>query len=113
MARYGLGGWIHGIAGPAFPWGTFVVNVAGSGALGFAAALLQSSVVTPEARAFLTVGFLGAFTTFSTFSYEAMALVHDGAWTRAAGYVAGSVALGLAAVFAGFWLAHGLLHRGG
>ena len=113
MARYAVGGWVHGFAGPSFPWGTLVVNVAGSLALGLAAGLLQSSTVTPELRAFLTVGLLGAFTTFSTFSYEAMTLVQDSEWTRAAGYVAGSVAFGLTAVFAGYWMAAALLHRGG
>ena len=104
-----MGGWIHGLLGPAFPWGTFVVNVAGCFALGLSVRLLHASVVAPETRAFLTVGVLGAFTTFSTFSYEAATLLQDGKWVRAAAYVGGSVLLGLVAVLAGFWLAASLL----
>ena len=110
VARYGVGGWIHGMTGAGFPWGTFVVNVAGCSILGLLMPLLQASVATPEARAFLAVGVLGGFTTFSTFSFESVALVQDGQWVRAAAYTLGSVGFGLAAAFAGFWLGTALLH---
>ena len=109
MARYGVGGWVQGLTGATFPWGTLAVNVAGCFALGLAMPLLQASVATPEARAFVAVGLLGGFTTFSTFSFEAMALVQDGQWSRAAAYTLGSVGLGLAAVLVGFWLGTMLL----
>ncbi len=103
LARYGAGGWIHGVTGAGFPWGTLVVNVAGCFTLGLVMPILQASIATPEARAFVAVGLLGGFTTFSTFSFEAMALVQDGQWARAASYTFGSVGLGRAAVVAGFW----------
>jgi len=104
-----MGGWIHGLMGAAFPWGTFVVNVVGCFALGLLMPLLQASTATPEARAFMSVGLLGGFTTFSTFSFEAVALVRDGQWARASTYTFGSVGLGLAAAFAGLWVGTMLL----
>lgn len=109
VARYGVGGWVHGVTGAGFPWGTFAVNVAGCFVLGLSMPILQASIAAPEARAFVAVGLLGGFTTFSTFSYEAVALVQDGQLARAATYTFGSVGLGLAAVFTGFWLGTMLL----
>lgn len=109
LARYGVGGWVHALTGAAFPWGTLTVNVVGCFALGLAMPLLQASLAAPETRAFVAVGLLGAFTTFSTFSFEAMTLVQDGQWLRAATYTFGSVGLGLVAVIAGFWLGTTLL----
>ncbi len=85
------------------------MNVAGSLLLGFAVVWLQGSVSSAEARALITIGFLGSFTTFSTFSYETVALLRDGEWWRAGGYAAGSFALGLAAVVTGAALASSLL----
>jgi CrcB protein len=90
-----------------------VVNVVGSFALGFLLPYtLDQAGISPSFRAMLTIGFCGGFTTFSTFSYEALALMQDGQWSRAAGYMAGSVAFSLAAVFAGWILAHQLLIHG-
>jgi fluoride exporter len=100
-ARYGLGRWVQEWAGPAFPWGTFVVNVLGSFALGFLLRATEASTISPETRAMLTVGFCGAFTTFSTFSHETIVLLQEGAWGRAVAYALGSLLLGLAAVAAG------------
>lgn len=109
MARYGVGGWVHSVTGAGFPWGTFAVNVAGCFVLGLMMPILHASIAAPEARAFVAVGLLGGFTTFSTFSFESVVLIHDGQWARAASYTFGSVGLGLAAVFAGFWLGTTLL----
>lgn len=102
VARYGLSGWIHAAVGTVLPWGTLVVNVAGSFLLGFSVRTLEFAAVTPELRAALTVGFLGAFTTFSTYSFETVALLQEGAWGRAAAYGLGSLLLGLLFVVAGF-----------
>lgn len=102
VARYGLSGWVQGLAGSGFPWGTMTVNALGSAALGLAVAWLESAALSADVRSFATVGLLGAFTTFSTFTFETLALVRDGDWSRAGGYLAGSLALGLAAVAAGF-----------
>ena len=104
LARYGLGGWIQERAGFAFPWGTLVVNVLGCLLIGFALRYLEAVRLTPEVRAFVGVGLLGAFTTFSTFGYETVALLEEGAWPRAAAYTVGSVILGIAAVYLGIAL---------
>lgn len=88
-----------------------MVNVLGSLALGFGLVWLQASVASAEARQFVAIGFLGSFTTFSTFSYETAAMLRDGEWWRAGGYVAGSVAVGLAAVIFGMGAANALLRR--
>lgn len=113
VARYGLSGWVHSRVGFQFPWGTLVVNVAGSLALGLVLRSLEGLPVSVEARAALTVGFLGAFTTFSTFSYETLMLVEDGAFGRAASYTVGSLLLGIVAVYAGMSAAGLILHARG
>lgn len=101
LARYGLSGWIHGRMGAAFPWGTLGVNVLGSFLIGLCFSYLQHTSLPPETREFVAIGLLGAFTTFSTFTWETAALLQDGEWSRAALYVGGSLVLGLAAVLAG------------
>ncbi|HEX6938900.1 MAG TPA: fluoride efflux transporter CrcB [Longimicrobiales bacterium] len=113
LARLGLAGWVQGWAGPSFPWGTLAVNAAGSLLLGLALRLLEGIAAPPEARAFVTVGFLGAFTTFSTFSYEAVALCLSGEWVRAAAYAFGSLFAGAVGVVAGFALAMVIVRQGG
>lgn len=111
-ARYGITGWVHRWAPATFPWGTLAVNVMGSLLLGFAYRYLEATTVSAETRQFVTIGLLGAFTTFSTFSYEAVALLQDGEWPRALAYVFGSVVVGLAAVFVGFRAATAVLELG-
>lgn len=113
FARYGLSGWIYSVAGASFPWGTFAVNLIGSFILGFLAPTMQVAPVSPEVRSLLTVGFCGAFTTFSTFSYETVMLLQEGAWGRAALYALGSLLLGLLALWGGIALATGTLRLGG
>lgn len=113
VSRYLLGGWIQASAGSAFPWGTLVVNVSGSLLFGIAIVVLGAAAETEQARQLITVGFLGAFTTFSTFSYETLDLVRAGAPLRAAAYVTTSVAVGLAAVVAGVAIATALLRGSG
>jgi len=105
VCRYLASGWIQSLTGAFFPWGTLVVNVTGSLGLGFALVWLQSTVSSPALRELVAIGFLGSFTTFSTFSYEALAMLRDGEWSQAAGYTLGSVAMGLVAVAAGAALA--------
>jgi CrcB protein len=103
LSRYLVGGAVQRLAAGTFPVGTLLVNVTGSFLLG---AILRYGIdtpsVTPELRAFLTVGFCGGYTTFSTFSYETAALLEDGEWSRAALYVALSVAVSVVATFLGF-----------
>lgn len=100
-ARYGMGRWVQAAAEDGFPWGTLVVNVLGSFLLGILLRATESAAVSTETRAMLMVGFCGAFTTFSTFTYETVELVQHGAWARAGAYALGSVLVGLGALAAG------------
>ena len=113
LARYGISGWVYDRMGESFPWGTLVVNLVGCLALGLVIRWLQVSAVAPELRPFLTIGVLGAFTTFSTFSYETVALLQEGQWLRAGLYMGGSVVLGLIAMVAGMALATAFARAGG
>jgi CrcB protein len=112
VARYAVGGWMQAAAGPGFPWGTLVINVSGSLLLMFVYNFLEGTAAPAEWRAFLGIGILGGYTTFSTFSYETVRLLQDGEWKRAAAYVIASVILSLAAAVLGFRLASVLLRRG-
>jgi CrcB protein len=106
LARYGLQGLVQHRTSSDFPSGTQVVNLAGCFLLGGVAqyGLLHLSI-PPEWRMGITVGFFGAFTTFSTFGWEAVHLLEDGEWGRAATYVLSSVIGGLLAVVLGMRLA--------
>jgi CrcB protein len=110
VARYYLASAIQQRVGPTFPWGTLVINVSGSLLLGV---LMRYALATPsvsaELRAFLTTGFCGGYTTFSTYSYETATLLEDGQYGRAGTYALASVVLALLATFAGFVLARELI----
>ena len=104
-ARYLLGGWIANRLGAGFPYGTYVINVSGSFILGFFLAFAQDRAwVAPSARLLFAVGFVGAYTTFSTFEYESMRLFQDEELLLGAVYLIGSVVSGAAAVIAGIAL---------
>jgi CrcB protein len=108
-ARYALGNWIADRLGSTFPWHTFAINVTGSLAIGVILTLLTDRLVAdPAWRLFLVVGFLGGYTTFSSYTFEALTLVADGAWLQALGYGVGSNVVGLAAAYCGIILAHAL-----
>jgi CrcB protein len=103
IARYGLEGFVSQRTGEFFPWGTFVVNITGSFVLGFLFATLVEgqSTMAPWLRTAITVGFVGAYTTFSTLTLETFRLIEDGDLLRAAANSFGSLAAGLAAVYLG------------
>jgi fluoride exporter len=106
VSRYLLGGLVQRMLNTTFPAGTLLVNVTGSFLLGaIIRYALETPSLTPEVRAFLTIGFCGGYTTFSTFSYETMALLEDGEWSRAGVYITASVILSLVATFLGLALA--------
>jgi CrcB protein len=112
VARYAISQWVQLRTGAEFPYGTLLVNVTGSLVLAFLYATLEGTPAAPEWRAFLGIGVIGGYTTFSTFSYETVRLLQDGEWGRAALYVTASVVLSVAAAIAGFGLAPALLRRG-
>ena len=102
LARYGVDGFVSRRLLAAFPWGTFVVNVSGAFVLGLLMTLMTEQLTTaPWLRSALTIGLLGAYTTFSTLSYETYRLLEDGAVGLAAANMLGSMAAGLFAVYLG------------
>jgi CrcB protein len=101
VARYLVGMESTRLLGLGFPWGTFMINIAGSFLIGAFVELFALKWDLPqEARVFLTVGICGGFTTFSAFSLDAYVLMQRGDWWLAAGYVAGSVLLSIGALVA-------------
>lgn len=79
LVRYVLAGWVQESSGNGFPWGTMAVNVIGSLLIGLVMSLSSRTLwITPQMRLLLATGFLGGFTTFSTFSYETLSLIQDG-----------------------------------
>ena len=102
VARFGVSTGVYRWLGRDFPWGTLAVNGLGSFAMGLLFVLfLERSLIAPEARAAILVGFLGSFTTFSTFSLETLTLVEQGEAVRALVNVFASVLLCVGACWAG------------
>jgi CrcB protein len=102
LTRYWLDGVVSRRAGGGFPWGTLTINVTGSFLLGLLFTLLTERYrVDPWLRSALTIGFLGAYTTFSTLSLETYRLLEDGALGLALANALGTLAAGLAALYVG------------
>lgn len=109
LARYGVDGFVSRRLLAAFPWGTFVVNISGAFVLGLLMTLMTEQLTTaPWLRSALTIGLLGAYTTFSTLSYETYRLIEDGAVGLAATNMLGSMAAGLFAIYLGVVAARAL-----
>ena len=108
-ARYWLGVAISRWAGPQFPWATLAINVSGSFAIGLLTVFLSRWLPHPHMRLLLVVGFLGGYTTFSSFSAETLVLWERGERAQCVGYVVGSVGAGLVAVVLGTALGRGLI----
>jgi CrcB protein len=105
-ARYLVAGWITERLGASFPYGTLVINVSGSFILGFFSIFISERLlVHANWRLFFAIGFLGAYTTFSTFSFENFALIQERSYVLALVNMLGSVFLGLIAVVAGIIVA--------
>ena len=105
LARYGLGGLVQGWTSLSFPWGTFAVNAVGCFAFGLIWVLGgERSGLSIETRTILLVGFMGAFTTFSTFIFETNKLMADSQWLWAAGNILLHMVVGVAMLLAGIAL---------
>lgn len=113
-SRYFVSGFVGRRIGEAFPWGTMVVNVSGAFAIGLvaAAAMVESLMPMPAGWQFAVIGFLGAYTTVSSFSLQTLALARDGQFLKAGGNVALSVILTLSAVALGYGLGAAILGAG-
>ncbi len=105
MMRDVFSRFVYSLFYPTFPYGTMAVNVFGSLLFGFLWQLMENLVVTREIKALIFTGFLGAFTTFSTFSFETVNLIRDGEFKFAVLNIVVSVFLGIFCVFLGFFLA--------
>ncbi len=107
MGRFWLTGVIGARVGEFFPWGTLVVNITGSFAIGLFIAVTGAGgrlAVTPRFAQFFTVGVCGGYTTFSAFSQQTLKLAQTGQWWHAGANVALSILLCLAGVWLGHWL---------
>lgn len=101
-ARYGLQGAVYRLTGAAFPYGTLAVNVLGAFIIGFLMTFFEERfIVNPSLRVFLTIGILGGFTTFSSFSYETIVMLRDGSYWLGIINVVSNVAICLAATWLG------------
>lgn len=102
IARFVLGSYIGNRMGSRFPYGTFVINISGSFLIGFILTILaQRTDVSPNWRYLIPIGFIGAYTTFSTFEYETLRTVQDGQMLMAFANVGSSLIAGFAAVWLG------------
>ena len=108
VARYWMTNAVMVLTGPRFPWGTIVINIVGSFVIGFVAFLTTPVGRVPlsfDLRAFILVGICGGYTTFSAFSLQTLELARTGYWLGALGNIVLSIALCLAAVWAGYAVA--------
>ncbi len=103
LCRYWLGDIMHRLCGASFPWGTLTINVVGCLLFGFVWSLAdERMLISPEARIVILTGFMGAFTTFSTYAFESAQMLKDADWLRAFANIALENVVGIAAVFLGF-----------
>lgn len=109
LSRYFVSGWVLTLAGRALPYGTLAVNVLGSFLLGFVMeGSLRSTLLSPEVRMGITTGFMGGFTTFSTFSYETVRLLEEGSLLQAGANILLNIIVCLVCAAFGIYLARQL-----
>jgi fluoride exporter len=105
LARFGIAKFVNQISGGVFPWGTMTVNFIGLFVIGFLYELFEKTLVPSEIRLFLTVGFLGALTTFSTYGMETITLFRNGQYGAAILNIVLSNVVGIVLVVAGIYVA--------
>ncbi len=109
LSRYAVSGLTHRYIAGIFPWGTLMVNVTGAFVIGFLWGLFEMKGLSPNTRMFLFIGFLGGYTTFSTFALESLNLIRDGDIKMAVLNIVLNNLLALILVFAGYFLSKGIL----
>jgi len=103
--RYWVADWAANRWGGDFPYGTFLINMTGSFILGMVVALITDHyIIDPRLRILITVGLLGSFTTFSTYTYESIALIQQGQWWLGLVNLLGSSLLGGLSALLGIWI---------
>ena len=105
LMRYSFSGFVYRLTGAGFPWGTLCVNLTGSFFIGILWGLSEIFMIAPGSRAFIMTGFIGSFTTFSTFSLENIHLIREREYFLSGANIAASVIFGLILVFTGYTLA--------
>jgi CrcB protein len=107
LSRYYLTLWLTNRLGFGFPYGTFLINISGCLIMGFFAnlAMEKTALISPEVKLIVATGFLGAYTTFSTFGLDTVGLLQRGNWLAATGYFLGSTILGVISVQSGMIIA--------
>jgi fluoride exporter len=109
IARYWVGSTVAGRMGTRFPYGTFVINLTACLIIGFSLTYLSERVeLNPALRYLVPVGFIGAYSTFSTYEWETLSTLRSGAFAMAALYALGSLVMGLAATWLGAVLAEAI-----
>lgn len=103
LSRYGLSGFVQRLCGAQFPWGTLAVNACGCFLFGVVWTLAEERlVISGQTRFVLLTGFMGAFTTFSTFAFETSGMLQSAQWWLAVGNTAAQVLLGVLLIFLGY-----------
>jgi CrcB protein len=109
IARFWVGSTIAGRMGIRFPYGTLIVNITACVIIGFSLTYMSRRAdLNPAWRYLIPVGFIGAYSTFSTYEWETLSTLRSGAFVLAALYAGGSFVLGLIAVWGGSWLAEAI-----
>lgn len=103
LSRYGLSGVVQRVCGERLPWGTLAVNGLGCFLFGLIWMMAEEHlIITGRTRLIVLTGFMGAFTTFSTFAFESSAMMRDSQWLSAVANIAGQNVLGLTCILLGF-----------
>ena len=106
LSRYYITRWCLQWLGAGFPYGTFIINLSGALVMGFFATFtMERAIASTELRAFVAIGFLGAYTTFSTYALDTTTLLHSGQWGKSLIYWSASAILGVICIEAGSALA--------
>jgi len=103
VARYGISIFVYNATGGVFPWGTLAVNLTGSFIIGIVAELFEIALIPSAWRSFVTIGFVGGYTTFSTYTFETLNLIREGELKLATFNVFGSNVLGVICVALGIY----------